>query len=263
MIRIQKAITSIIQLLVRYPNIGKACANFFGYLEVPFLEFRRLIDKYIRPGFYHQTSPIYGRFYGSRIIPIKTSLEGTYTISPTEEILEIIKRIPVLAIGYCYCRMTYQKCNNPKWTCIHVGKAKKLSEIGKRTPIRSSTYEEVEKILRKADEIGLVHQLITAPTKDYFYVICNCCPCCCTLLQTAKRIPKRNITIKSNFIAVTDENKCTNCMKCVNRCYFHARIEINNKMTFFQDNCVGCGLCVNACTYDAIKLKRRRNLNMS
>lgn len=114
MIRIQKAITSIIQLLVRYPNIGKACANFFGYLEVPFLEFRRLIDKYIRPGFYHQTSPIYGRFYGSRIIPIKTSLEGTYTISPTEEILEIIKRIPVLAIGYCYCRMTYQKCNNPK-----------------------------------------------------------------------------------------------------------------------------------------------------
>ncbi|MFX1284665.1 MAG: 4Fe-4S binding protein [Promethearchaeota archaeon] len=260
MMRIQKLITTTIQHLMKYPNIGKACANFFGYIEVPILEFRRVVDKYFRPGFYNQTSPVYSRFYGSRIIPIKTALEGTYTISPTEEILEIIKRIPVLAIGYCYCRTIYQNCNNPKWTCIHVGKAKKLSEISKKTPLRSSNYEEVEKILRKADELGLVHQLITAPNKNYFYVICNCCPCCCTVLRTAKRISNRSMIIKSHFIAVQDENKCKNCKVCVSRCYFNARVIINDKMKFYQENCVGCGLCVSSCSHDAIELKRRRSI---
>ncbi|MFW9905086.1 MAG: hypothetical protein ACFFFH_12180 [Candidatus Thorarchaeota archaeon] len=156
------------------------------------------------------------------------NINTTHTISPTEEILEIIQRMPSVAIGYCYCRSIKRRksetldCTHDLWTCIHIGTAKMLTELKERTPLKGSNYEEIKAVLLAADKQGLVHQLITAPTSEYFYVICNCCTCCCIMLNDIIRHSSK-VAIASNFIAINDETKGTNCGKCVERCHFNAR----------------------------------------
>ncbi|WP_455143557.1 hypothetical protein [Candidatus Hodarchaeum mangrovi] len=167
----------------RDPKIGKTVSTLLGAVEVPILEAIRYNNK-LNSKYYLKKMDFFSKVYGSKIIPLDISLHGVNRIASTEEILNIIKQIPSLSIGYCYCRATRKKCDNELWTCIHVGNAKNIREIGEKSITRNSTVKEVEKILSKANERGLIHQLITAPTSEYFYVICSCCPCCCVMLQT-------------------------------------------------------------------------------
>ena len=60
--------------------------------------------------------------------------------------------------------------------------------------------------------------------------------------------------IKSDFIAKTDLNKCTNCGTCETWCYFGGRKIISNKLTFNSIRCFGCGTYVSKCPNNAIKL---------
>ncbi len=195
--------------------------------------------------------------YGSRVIPLNINLNNISTVSSTEELIGIIRRIPSLAIGYCYCRSKKQACDHDLQTCIHIGSAKSLAELKEKVPLKSATVQEVENLLIESDQNGLVHQLITAPSPDYFYVICNCCPCCCVMLQTAVRIKRPNVAITSNFVSKTSINECTNCGKCVDRCYFGARILELSKLVVNESNCRGCGLCVRTCEFNAISMTRR------
>ena len=63
--------------------------------------------------------------------------------------------------------------------------------------------------------------------------------------------------IKSDFIAYTDMNKCTNCGICVRRCNFGARKLVKDKLIFLQNYCFGCGLCVSECPEEAIILRKK------
>lgn len=136
----------------------------------------------------------------------------------------------------------------------HVGTAKKLSEVGTRTPLKSATISEVKEVLYKADELGLVHQLITAPTKVYSYVICNCCPCCCVMINSVNRLKNSNIVSKSHFIPTHDTQTGIHCGVCVDRCYFEALSVDSGEPVYYADNCVGCGICVSTCPSNSIKL---------
>ncbi|MFX1335469.1 MAG: DUF362 domain-containing protein [Promethearchaeota archaeon] len=254
---ISNLLIAVLQGLTKYPKIGTTLASFFGSLEVPILEFRRIFDKFILPGFYNSTIPLFNTIYGSRIIPLNINLQHTKQILATEEISEIIDRMPIVAIGYCYCRSTYQKCDNSVWTCIHIGMGKRLKDLSNKIPMKTITKEQAKKIVSKADKQGLVHQLITAPTSEYFYVICNCCPCCCIMLKAIKQYGKLPSIIASNFISHQDGDKCTDCGKCINRCYFGARYFSDNKLFYDSSKCLGCGLCISVCPEDVIRLLRR------
>ena len=63
--------------------------------------------------------------------------------------------------------------------------------------------------------------------------------------------------IKSDFIAYTDDNRCTNCGICEQRCNFGARKLVNGKLSFFNEYCFGCGMCVSECPEEAIILKKK------
>ncbi len=255
--KVSEFLSSKVDYLLKYPNISKCVSTFFGLIEVTILESLRIIDKYFSKGFYESTMNQFNRIYSSRVIPLNINLNSIPYISPTEELISIINRIPSLAIGYCYCRSKYSYCNNNLWTCIHIGTAKSLTELSKKIPLKSVKSKEVEQLLYKADRDGLLHQLITTPSPEYFYVICNCCPCCCVMLQSAIRRKNPNVALASNFIARTYHNKCINCGKCVKRCYFGARILKNGKMKFKETLCKGCGLCARSCEQNAIIMIRR------
>ena len=132
-----------------------------------------------------------------------------------------------------------------------------MTEIQKRLPGKSATIDEVERVIRESDERGLVHQLITAPRDDYFYVICNCCPCCCVMLRSAIEYELGNTAIASNFEVLRDSSKCVSCGNCVDSCHFKALEMTDEILQVDKSKCVGCGLCIPRCQENALKLTRR------
>lgn len=226
-----------------------------GGIEVPILEAIDCLSK-IRPSISYEAMRHFTKYYGSRVIPLEIPVKSIPAISSTEELLGIIERMPSLGVGYCYCRAKKHNCTNDLWTCIHIGTAKSLHELKDKMPLKSATVDDVKLILKKADKNGLVHQLITAPNSNYFYVICNCCPCCCVMLESARKYSGTNIAVASNFIAINNEN-CTNCGECVSRCYFGARLMDGDQLIVNTDRCSGCGLCISFCSNNAIQLVQR------
>jgi len=252
-----RIVTRPINFLLRYNPIGKAFSSLFGLLEVPVLDTIRFLDRHTRLDYFEDMMSRLTHVYGSRVIPLNVSLTAVPTVSPTEEILGIIKRVPALGIGYCYCRSAHRNCDNDVWTCIHIGTAQSLAELSTRMPIKSATVEDVEELLLRSDKAGLVHQLITAPSPDYFYVVCNCCPCCCVMLRSAIQYGLGNTALASNFAVEHDWEKCNDCGRCVPRCHFKARSIVDGTLRHEPERCVGCGLCVTVCENHAIRMVRR------
>ena len=83
------------------------------------------------------------------------------------------------------------------------------------------TKEEAYELLRKAEEMGFVHEVtnIDGPKKSLF--ICNCNPETCLAFRTARLVDTPNM-MKSNFVASVDKEKCVACGQCMEVCPMNA-----------------------------------------
>ena len=254
----QRLGSRILNKLLEYPSIGRLISSICGALETPLLDTFQFIDKHFSHGFYQKMWSVFIRFYGTRIVPINRAIAPGNQISPTEEILEIIRRQPAIGLGWCYCR---RRAGVPMddpwmWGCIHIGLAQNLERLAKVKPIKSAKIEEVEALVRRADKEGFIHQLITAPNKNYVYVICSCDPKYCVMLKNLGHFPATNL-MESHFIAVYDARKCIHCGTCASRCWFGACRLKNGQLVFNPTYCFGCGVCVSTCPQSALQLHRR------
>ncbi|MFX1414940.1 MAG: 4Fe-4S binding protein [Promethearchaeota archaeon] len=241
----------------------KLLTSIFGLLEYNFLEFLRVLDK-----IFHINSLNFIIKYllkdkwGGRVVPLNKNIEPQVKFLPSQEILELITKSNVVGIASCYCREKQRKCGiranctHPLNTCIHLSYGKSLHEIPfKSNNLERSSKDYVKKLLINFEDIGLIHQIIFFPNPAYYYVICNCCPCCCLILSKFLKMGAPPL-IKSDFIAVTNPELCKNCGICVNWCYFEARV-LNTKLEINTNLCFGCGLCVGKCPEKAIILKKK------
>jgi ferredoxin/DNA-binding MarR family transcriptional regulator len=185
----------------------------------------------------------------SKVIPVKQSFKGVQHILPTEEALEIIQNAHTFALAPCTCRTAFNRCDNPKETCILLDDV--ASNLLERGVARKITLEKAEKVLSEADEHNLVHLTIYNPAG--VYAICSCCECCCHDLQAIKKYGKPDIIAKSDYIALV-EPTCIHCGICVERCIFNARKMENGKMLYNPEKCHGCGLCISTCPVQATRL---------
>jgi len=250
-------------LLNRVPNIGKILSFTFGIIEFFMLEAFRFLDNKLNIN----TMEIVNRYifksrWGGKVIPLNINLDMETKFLPSEEILALLSRSKVTGISNCYCRETQRKhsdtpnCDHPIKTCIHIGFGKSLREIPyKSENLVKVSKSEIKQLLEESDKRGLVHQIIYFPNPLFYYVVCNCCPCCCVIMNKFLKSGSPQM-IKSDFIAFTDINKCTDCGICEQYCNFGARKLIGEKLYFFPDYCFGCGLCVSKCIEKAITLKR-------
>ena len=96
--------------------------------------------------------------------------------------------------------------------------------------------------------------------------ICHCCGCCCNLMLGVSKHGYPNTIVTSNYISKIDQDQCTGCEKCANKCPIQAisMVPIENPQTKKPKNaivdesiCLGCGVCALTCHKDAIKLVRR------
>ncbi|MFW9828040.1 MAG: ATP-binding protein [Candidatus Thorarchaeota archaeon] len=252
--------SKIDNLLKKVPALGKLLSSLFGFFERFILEFFRKLDNkhnIYTMGFVNKYF-LKGR-WGGRVVPLNVNISLDSKFISSQEIMKILERSNVAGIGWCYCRSVQRKyeepnCDHPLFSCIHLSFGKSLYEIpNKSYNLKKVPKEEIVSLLNECDARGLIHQLIYFPNPQFYYIICNCCPCCCVVLNKFLKSGSPQM-IKSDFIAKTELNRCLACGKCENWCYFGARKLVNNKLKFNELKCFGCGICVSKCTNNAIRL---------
>jgi Fe-S-cluster-containing hydrogenase component 2 len=190
-----------------------------------------------------------------RTIPIGESISNPAEILPYEQAEKLIQAYDKFAVAECICRkekqMVGEGCDKPLETCLVMGQNAEFYERYRKG--RPIDKVEALGILTLADEHGLVIQ--PANSKDAGY-ICFCCGDCCGVLRTIKQYPQPGTLVSSPYFAVSDEEVCSACETCVERCQMDA-IQVNGHAQVLRERCIGCGLCVTTCDTGAMQLERK------
>ena len=192
-----------------------------------------------------------------RVVAVEKSVTPQDRIHPYEEVRHLIENSSYLALTNCACRVSVAKCDKPKEVClIFDGTGEFLVERGFA---RKISKEEGIRVLDQAEAAGLVHT--SNNSADKASVICNCCPCCCTVLRGRTQLNHPHAFEPSRFAAFVKSDKCIACGVCANdRCPMQA-IEVGEKAAFVhEEKCIGCGLCVSTCVSDAMGLVERKQM---
>lgn len=189
-----------------------------------------------------------------RVIPVQKSLPMNTEIMPYEVVADMINRASYIALADCACRVSLGQCDRPREVCLIFGDhGRFLVERGKA---RSISRQEAIQVLDKAEEAGLVHTCNNS--MEQFVVVCNCCPCCCTILRGLTELHNPNAFARSGFIIKHTPEICIICMACLeDRCPVQAITENDEGIAVDQELCIGCGLCVSVCPTGALELIRR------
>ena len=182
----------------------------------------------------------------------------TEEILPTQQIRELIEKYDDIAVGNCYCRQHQEFLDNP---CKQIELTPSCMTLGKSARHTSNhgfsklvSKEEALKILKKCEDAGLVHKAyhLHGDIGKEEVAVCNCCSCCCLTARDCLVFPVVNAT---NYLASIDEDICTGCGTCVEKCYNKA-IELNDddKAERIEEFCAGCGVCAYHCPENAISL---------
>lgn len=187
-----------------------------------------------------------------RLIPVNNSIKDTKTVLPHNKIDELIKGHRVIALTPCICAtessLLEKNCKGPLERCISFDMlAKHYIDTGLG---RQITQQEMETVLSKANDVGLI---INASNTYPIYGFCLCCSCCCTAIKFLKTHPVPSDHASPTHHAMIDSEICSQCDICIDRCNMEA---INSEGSYDVDpgRCIGCGLCVTKCPTGAIQL---------
>lgn len=188
-------------------------------------------------------------------VPVNFRLEGKTQIFDLSEVEAILRNATKISLGECGCRRFMQKCDGPLDVCIGLDQeAETLFTKGKAKQV---DLDEALDALRQSHEAGLVHISYIEKGREKPFIICSCCSCCCHSLSGLIRFGIPEAVVSSNYVAVHQQNACTGCGFCVERCQFKARQLQNGKLVYDSSKCFGCGLCMTTCPSNANALKER------
>ncbi len=222
-------------------------------------ELARLFDAYFhaqRAGL-TETAPTGEAIHFARVIPIEKTVTPTITVFPFETAGKYIQEAQIITVSTCYCRhekrLLGHGCSYPDDVCLQLGPfAEFVKTRGFGREIRK---EEAMAILHRSAEAGLIHT--SSNTQERIDFICNCCTCCCGILQGVSQFNAPVRTVSSNYQAAVAATQCTGCGECSERCQMKA-VTLEDEVAVVQpDRCVGCGVCVYHCPSGAMTLVPR------
>jgi electron transport complex protein RnfB len=236
----------------KYSNAMLAIGMFEHQVGDLSKEMMELVHQYFDEGFNDE-------FFRSSLPQLRTSphmkaIVPEFNIATYDNMREIVKKTSKsIQVANCVCKegeaILGKLCKQTKdiEVCLMFD-AKNYLDRGKA---RTITKDECLEIINRAEQEGLVLQPGNSLQP---FCICLCCGCCCGVLTSAKKFEKPAELIAHNFFAQVEEELCTGCTICVNRCQMEA-IHIENKKAIIDlYRCIGCGLCVTTCKTEALRL---------
>lgn len=231
-----------------------------GLYEFPFMrpernphvkELGKLWEQYHREGMgnSHAGSPT----PQMRVVPVQETIPMTSEVVPYDVVSDMISRAGAISLANCACRVSMGACDKPLETCFSFDDMARF--LVERDRARFVDKEEAFKVLKIAEEAGLVHTINNS--EDKLGVICNCCGCCCTLLRGLTEIQNPNAIATSAYVVEYVPDECVGCHLCVERCPVEAINENDDLVAVDPERCIGCGLCVSSCATESLTLKKR------
>jgi electron transport complex protein RnfB len=214
-----------------------------------------------------------------RAIPVAHTVDDTRRILPYEDLLDFVEQEEYHTVSTCACRHRhnldpdFETCEHETENCLNFGRRGRyivLNDMG-----REISREETLEILEAAAEAGLVHSI--SNTREGMDTICNCCSCCCLMLEPVKSLPSpQRGHQRSNYMLDINHDTCKACGLCARRCPVDA-LELKDKegvpkvdesgkklkakdikeVVYQPDLCIGCGVCVYKCPTQSLSLVHR------
>ena len=197
-----------------------------------------------------------------RVIPVNSVIKTDLKIHTYNQAETLIRQAKSWGIRDCICRKQQElldnRCDYPMSICISFSSKKNAYEDNHITkPISKNRAIE---LLYEAEEAGLVHTSMNIEKGQSY--ICNCCTCCCGILQGLVKYDQPYAFVKSDYVLSVTEESCTGCGKCIDRCQFNV-LSITDKKCHVDDNCIGCGVCALVCSKEAMFLEPRNKKDIS
>ena len=171
-----------------------------------------------------------------RVIPVESALEGIPGVNEFERISHYLDKYDRFSVSPCSCRASRTSIGDgcghlDEDMCIQMGKgAEHYIRTGRAKEI---TREQALEIIKRAEENGLMHDMVNIEEPGESAAICNCCACACFGLRVGLMYGARD-AIRSNYVAEVDEAKCVACGQCVETCPGNA-LKLGQKLCSTED----------------------------
>ncbi len=193
-----------------------------------------------------------------RVVAVDKAIPSRDQVHPYEEVVRFIAEASFIALADCACRVSVNACDKPKDVCLIFGHAAEF--LVERGFARQISREEGLKVLDRAEAASLVHT--SNNSADRANLICNCCPCCCTVLRGKTQLNLPHAFEPSRYEAKVIVEECSGCAICAEeRCPVKAITMVDDLAVVDVRECIGCGLCVSGCPTGAMVLIERADIS--
>lgn len=231
--------------------------------DLPMAELAHLFETYMFENDRFGRSVFSGQTQLGRALVREESLpQADYSeVLDWEKASAVIDSASFIGVSLCACRHKAshlgKSCGAPERTCLTFNASGEM--LTKRKMAEKISHQEARQIIKDCKTEGLVQ--IADNVKHQVGFLCNCCGCCCGMLQAIRTLDIRHAVVTSNWLAGADENICIGCGSCLSACPIGAIRLVDNEQDVHavveEELCLGCGVCHTACKLSAIALRRR------
>lgn len=199
-----------------------------------------------------------------RIVPVGLKIKHENPIAKYDDIKFLFEESEgPFSIFNCVCRQKQDLHEKPcqvtdrREVCLGIGNMAII--YNEHNWGREITKDEALEYLKQNEQEGLIFQPANTQEIDF---VCSCCACCCLGLADLKSIPNPADYVTSNYLAEVNEDLCTGCGNCVERCQMDAITIENDLSTINIKRCIGCGNCIFDCPSDAITMINKEEMKI-